>query len=248
LVFSAEPHSYLDAGNLVESEGSMNVDEANAKDLFELRVSERLRTGDEHLLIGDPDGRVWSENLRLLRHGDRVIRYTVERGSLDVEAKLMRHASRRKVRTLHYTDTSEAAGLADFTREQRTIVFVHSTDGSERCTYPLCELLLGKAAEAGEQGLGPGTCALILIGGRAGDLRLDPDRRPRISRGRGCDNNRLSGVTHLRPTGSGVLHALNLLCEAFAGRKSDFVFGNLRKGRTVHGMTRAEGVIRERKG
>ncbi len=144
----------------------MNVDEANPKDLFDLRVSERLRIGDEHLLIGDPDRRVWSENLRLLRHGDRVIRYTVEQGSLDVEAKLRCRASHQKARTLRYTDTSEAAGLVDFTRERRTIVFVHSTDGSERCTYPLCELLLDKAAEAGERGLGPGTCALILIGGR----------------------------------------------------------------------------------
>jgi hypothetical protein len=144
----------------------MNVDEANPRDLFERRVSEQLRMGDEHLLIGDPDGQLWSENLRLLRHGDRVIRYTVERGSLNVEARLMRRASRRKARTLRYADTSEAAGLTDFTRERRTIVFVHSTDGSERCTYPLCELLLDKAAEAGGRGLGPGTCALILIGGR----------------------------------------------------------------------------------
>jgi hypothetical protein len=36
-----------------------------------------------------------------------------------------------------------------------------------------------------------------------------------------CDYSRLSGVTHLRPSGSGVLQLLNLLCEAFAGRSLD---------------------------
>jgi hypothetical protein len=36
-----------------------------------------------------------------------------------------------------------------------------------------------------------------------------------------CDYSRLSGVTHLHPSGSGVLQPLNLLCEAFAARTLD---------------------------
>ena len=38
---------------------------------------------------------------------------------------------------------------------------------------------------------------------------------------RACDYSRLSGVTHLHPSGSGVLQPLNLLCEAFAARTLD---------------------------
>lgn len=62
-----------------------------------------------------------------------------------------------------------------------------------------------------------------------------------------CDYSRLSGVTHLRPSGSGVLQPLNLLCEAFAGRKLDSPHESSTRGLSQVRMTQAGTVIQERR-
>lgn len=69
-----------------------------------------------------------------------------------------------------------------------------------------------------------------------------------VSRAVVYDYNRLSGVTHCRPSATSVLQPLNLLCEAFAGRNPDSPLGTVGEARTVNGMTLEEGVIRKRKG
>ncbi len=45
-----------------------------------------------------------------------------------------------------------------------------------------------------------------------------------------------------------MLQPLNLLCEAFAGRKPDSPLGTVEEARTFLCKTPEEGVIRERKG
>jgi hypothetical protein len=61
-----------------------------------------------------------------------------------------------------------------------------------------------------------------------------------------CDYSRLSGVTHLRASPSGVLQPLNLLCEAFGRRSADSPVAASPGGRDRARMTRAEAVTRGR--